>query len=717
MRSTSLAVAALVATAAVTGCGAGGHRQRHNLLLITLDTTRADRLGCYGRKDAHTPNLDRLAAAGSVFDHAYATAPITAPSHASILSGTYPPFHQVRDNDAYGVPPSLPWLPTILKQHGYTTAAMVAAVPLRSAIGFSRGFDYYGDQLEAPPGSLVITNLHMVGVASRRGERISEEFKLWLASRHDDDGPFFVWLHYYDPHYPWDPAGGYADLFATSPYEGEIAYMDECVGTALRALAENGLEATTGIVVVGDHGESLMEHGELTHALLTYGSTLRVPLIAHLPWLEKQPPRIDTFVSTTDVMPTALAALDIDLEPLNLPVQGRSLLPILLNGEPAAEDPAWDRQLYFESFYPFHHYRWSPLSGFIARRLKYIHGSEDELYDLKDDPAESRSLGSPEALAEMSSGLVALKAKLAEGRPASSRSEVDRQTLDSLRALGYVGSVSGRDAEALEDLSALPHPRIAMEAFFKYNEVLAKMRDGHLLQALELASSIAESYPEHKDARLLVASLHMQLGDLEAADRDFVSLIEDFDDKDVGFRAGLHFLSRGDLKRARGCFERLVAEDPGDVESLASLADVAVAEGAPAEARQLLEKALTVDPFYRDALLALAVLLDRQGAEESGRYFEKVAGRYPFDPHVNYDFAVYLLKHGREDEGLARLSQAAALASPPLWEAAQFALAGLFEQRGQLDRAVDALREITVSTNSPEALRQAQARLEALEAD
>ena len=174
-----LAAAAVVALTVGSACTPARPVER-NLVLITLDTTRADRLGCYGSTTVQTPNLDRIASRGTVFDHAFAVAPITAPSHASILSGTFPPFHQVRDNDLVAVPDGVPWLPEVLKEHGYTTAAMIAAFPLRSAMGFARGFDYFGDQLEAPPGSFVITNLHTVGVASRPGERISEEFGLWL---------------------------------------------------------------------------------------------------------------------------------------------------------------------------------------------------------------------------------------------------------------------------------------------------------------------------------------------------------------------------------------------------------------------------------------------------------------------------------------------------------------------------------------------------------
>jgi len=709
-------VAAAVALAVAAACNPQ-RTPEHNLILITLDTTRADRLGSYGSQTVHTPNLDRIAELGTVFDHAFAVAPITAPSHASILSGTFPPFHQVRDNDIAAVPAGVPWLPEIVGDRGYRTAAMVAAYPLRSAMGFARGFDYFGDQLEAPPGSFVITNLHTVGVASRPGEQISEEFRMWLAANHSG-GRFFVWLHYYDPHWPWTPRAGYADLYPDQPYDGEIAYMDDCIGKVLRVLADEGLAETTGLVVVADHGEGLMDHDELTHGLLLYNGTVRVPLIVRLPWLEKQRSRVDTFVSNADVMPTILDALGIEPEALGLPIQARSLVPLLApTSVDAPPGPAWDRSLYFETFYAFYHYRWSPLAGFAADGRKYIHGPTDELYDLRTDPAERRPLSEPAELDALAERLDRLEVELRRDRPSADRYQQSREELEKLRALGYVGGEAADDLESVADLSALLHPREAMPIFLKYNDILGLIHSGRFVEALDLARSIADADPHQKDARMTVASLNVQLGRTEAADQAFAELIEDFSDKDVVYQAGVYFQKRRNLELARQCFERLIADDPADIEAATRLAEVAVAQGDVDEGRRLLDGALAVDPAYREAMLGLAVLLDQQGEPEAEDRFRAVATRYPFDPRVSFDFGIFLLRHDRDAEAVERLRRAAALSDGPLFAAAQFALASHYERTGDLDQARACLREIVIQTDNPPALRQAQDRLAALGAE
>lgn len=716
MRATARAFTTALAVLSAPACLPQRAAER-NLVLITLDTTRADRLGCYGSRTVHTPNLDSIASKGTVFEHAIAVAPITGPSHVSILSGTYPPFHQVHDNDVAVVSQGVPWLPETLSRRGYRTAAMVAALPLRSAMGFSRGFDYFGDQLEAPAGSFVITNLHTIGVASRPGERISDEFRMWLAGNRSET-PFFVWLHYYDPHWPWEPRGGFAELYADQPYDGEIAYMDDCIGKVLRTLAEEGLAETTGLVVVADHGEGLMEHGELTHALLLYNGTIRVPLIVRLPWLDTQTPRVDTFVSNADVTPTVLEALGVEVASLGLPIQARSLMPLLNapRDEPRA-DASWDRPLYFESLYPYFHYRWSPLTGFVAGGRKYIHSPSDELYDLVADPGERHSIGRPEEHAALAQQLQQLEDELRRGRPATMRHRQSREELKKLRALGYVGGDADDDFESLHDLSTFLHPREAMPIFFKYNDILGLIHSRRFVEALELAQTISSADPLQKDARLTAGSLNAQLGRFDAADRTFAELMEDFSDKDVVYQAGVYFQKRRNLALAGQCFERLIAADPADIEAATRLAEVAVAQGDVNEGRRLLDGALAVDPAYREAMLGLAVLLDQQGEPEAEDRFRAVATRYPFDPRVNFDFGIFLLRHDRDAEAVERMRRVAALSDGPLFAAAQFALASHYERTGDLDQARACLREIVIQTDNPPTLRQAQDRLAALGAE
>lgn len=703
----ALAAALLLLT---TACGPrGGKSAPRNLVLITLDTTRADRLGCYGSKTVRTPNLDSVAAGGTLFERAFTPAPVTGPAHASILSGTFPPFHQVRDNDVYRVPGELPWLPSILKARGFATAAMVAAFPLRAGVGFARGFDYYGDHLEAPQESLAVTNVHTVGVASRRGDRVAAEFRAWLGENHGRE-PFFVWLHFYDPHFPYQPPEGYEELNPGHPYDGEVAFLDDCIGTVLRGLRETHLADRTGLVVVGDHGEGLMDHGESTHGLLLYNATLRVPFLVRLPWMTAQQRRVRTIVSSADVTPTVLDALGITPA---VSLQARSLLPLVSPGaDPAVVSGFARRPLYFETFYTFHHYGWSPLTGFILGGRKYIHGPVDELYDLDADMEEARDLGAGGERAGMAARLPSLADELRKGRPTSRPHDPTREEIAKLRSLGYLGGAARPDVEeALQRVPDLASPKDHMDVFFRHNEILGLALVGKVREARDEASLMAGEDPANKTARVMVATYSARLGHLEAADEAWSGLVRDFSDKDVLFAAGSHFLRRKNLLRARQCFERLAVQDPGDVEAQTRLGDVATAEGDPRAARLRYEQALATDPDFREALLGLAVSLDRLGDPGAERRFAAVAAKYPFDPKVSFNYGVYLTRHARPEEALEQLRRAAAFSEGPLWLAAQFGLAALYRQSGDVARARACLQEVELRTTSAEALTKAREML------
>lgn len=681
-----------------------------NVVLITMDTTRADRLGCYGCDQVDTPNIDGVAGRGTVFSRAFATAPITGPSHASILSGTYPPYHQVRDNAVSSVPSEVPWLADILKARGYRTAGFVAAYPVKGVFGFARGFDYFSDILEAPPGSVVITNLHSVGVASRKGEMVSREFALWLENNSAE--PFFVWLHYYDPHWPWDAGAGYADIYPDDPYNAEIAYMDDCIGTALDALDGAGLTDSTAVVLVADHGEGLMDHGELTHALLAYNTTLRVPLVFSFPWLE-QAPEVATPVSIVDVLPTILDALDMRAGTLDLPIQGLSLRP-LLEGD-RAEAGEGRRSLYFETFYPYFHYGWGVLTGVVDGRWKYIRGPDDELYDLDADLDEVDMVDDPDLKKEMSSRLTALSTQLKQGRPTSRTVELDRQALEMLRSLGYLGGVERASADELPDLEGLPIPRESMAAYFMHNQVLGLMRSGKYQDAARLCRQITEENPTHKDARLLLVNLHGLLGNQEHVGRLLDEVLEDFRDSDVLFQAGLFALSAGDHAEAKARFEEVVARDPGDFEALTALGMVYAEIGNVQAARDHFEAALALDPKHRDALLRLGALLDRHGISGGGDCFEQAIQQYPFDPEARFNYGIFLLRSGEPERALEHLKRASSLADGALFEPAHLALASYYQQVGDLGAARRYVREVMLKTRDPKTLQRAQAWLEALE--
>src|ERR1700676_1174740 len=399
-----LACIVWLAAGAFAGAGVAPNIIPPNIILITVDTARADRMGFLGSKLGLTPNLDSLARESVVFTHAYSQVPLTAPSHATILSGTYPQFHQVND---FQVPlaPDLPYAPAVLRAHGYRTSAFVGAMVLDPHAGFARGFDRGFDTYDAGfhqtrPGE---DRYHST---ERRGGEVVAHALAWL-NQHPR-GPFFMWLHLYDAHDPYDPPEPYKSKYAAAPYDGEIAYVDSAVGKFLSDLRTRGLYDGAVIAVMADHGEALGEHGEDTHGFFLYDETIHVPLLIKLPGAasagkdstrKSAGTKIENRVGLVDVLPTILQAVKI---PVPQEVQGESLLGMLMPkpvpGESAGASPApdasLDRPAYAETDYPRNTYGWSPLRSLRTGKYLYIKAPRQELYDQSADPKAEHDLSS-----------------------------------------------------------------------------------------------------------------------------------------------------------------------------------------------------------------------------------------------------------------------------------------------------------------------------------
>ncbi|HEX6852404.1 MAG TPA: sulfatase-like hydrolase/transferase [Candidatus Polarisedimenticolaceae bacterium] len=434
----------LILAFALAACACSGERPARGVLFVTLDTTRADRLGAYGYASASTPNLDALAARGVRFAQAQSTAPITLPAHASMFTGLYPPVHGVRYNGTFRVADERTTLAEVLKGAGFDTAAVPAAFPVAADTGLAQGFDRYEDLFSGPDrASLPDTAQRSAADVSRLGEA-------WL--REHARGRFFLWLHYYDPHDPYEPPAPWNARFQGRPYDGEIAYVDNEVGRVLRALTELGALDDTLIVVAGDHGEGLGDHREPTHKNLVYQSTMHVPLIV------KPPGRsvarvVEEPVSLVDLMPTVLDYAGV---PAPAEVQGVSLRPAI------AGDAATRRPLYFESLAGALSFGWAPLHGLRRGPYKFIEAPTPELYDLGADPGESSNLHGThaEVAADLRGELRA--ASDAWEKAAGSESAaapMDAETRDRLASLGYLGGgalpsrdAGGRDPKELAHL-------------------------------------------------------------------------------------------------------------------------------------------------------------------------------------------------------------------------------------------------------------------------
>src|SRR5713226_2961111 len=320
-----------------------------NVVVITIDTLRADHLGCYGYKQIRTPNIDALAAEGARFERAYTPVPVTLPAHTVIFTGAYPMLSGMHDFAANKLSPTQPTLASVLKEQGYTTGAVIGSAVLDSRLGLNHGFDFYYDHFDF--NRLQESNLDEM---ERPGNVVADVTLDWLGKNYQKK--FFLWMHLYDPHYPYRPPPPYRDEYKDRLYDGEIAFADAQVGRLIRFLKSKGLYGNTLIVLSGDHGESLGEHGEKTHGFFIYNATLHVPLLIHLPGAA--PPRVvPDPVSLADLMPTVLQTLNLDIPSQ---VQGRSLLP-LLNSKTKAREEA--RSLYAETFLPRLHFNWSELRG------------------------------------------------------------------------------------------------------------------------------------------------------------------------------------------------------------------------------------------------------------------------------------------------------------------------------------------------------------------
>jgi arylsulfatase A-like enzyme/Flp pilus assembly protein TadD len=407
-----------------------------NIILITLDTTRADRMDFLGSKRGLTPNLDVLAHDSSVFTRAYAQAPLTPTSHATILTGTYPQFHQVVPSPD-PLNKDLPYLPDILKTHGYATAAFIGSVALNLdlAVGFDRGFDLY-DAHYTWKGYTPKTRYQTV---ENRGGEVADRALAWV-SKHQQ-GPFFIWVHLFDAHDPYDPPEPYKTRYAKAPYDGEIAYVDSVMGNFLGQLKASGLYDGALIALTADHGESLGAHGENTHGVFLYDETIHVPLVIKLPGERDAGTRIETRVELTDLLPTLLENTGIEIPKL---VQGTSLLKLMepgSTGEKEAE--AWrDRGAYSQADYGRIAYGWSSLQSLRSGKYLYVQAPRRELYDDGIDPkAEHNLAAASSAVADtLSTKLKAFQQATANPHP-TTLALLDDNRSKQLAALGYMSNL------------------------------------------------------------------------------------------------------------------------------------------------------------------------------------------------------------------------------------------------------------------------------------
>jgi arylsulfatase A-like enzyme len=484
---------------AISACGgrSGPPDDAPHLLVITLDTARADRFSYTGASPVRTPAIDALAAEGTVFLQAVSPAPVTLPAHASLFTGRLPPGHGVRNNGTYRLPEEAVTLAEILRDRGYRTGAFVGAAVLAARYGLHQGFDHYDDAMDLRRS----TGLY----ADRRGETVVEAALKWLAAQ--PAGPTFAWVHLFDPHMPYDPPEAERALHPDSPYDAEIAYSDRVIGWLLDGYRELGLAEEAVIVFTSDHGESLGEHGEMTHGVFLYDSTLRVPLIIRLPG-RAGGGKITGQVSLMDLLPTLAGPMAF---PIPDGLDGRDLGPLLEGGE---LDPA---PAYSETLLPLENHGWFAQRGLRTERWKLISGPTTEIYDLEADPGEENDLAASEA--GRAGELTRILEAKSRTQAVASRLEMDESTMDQLRALGYLAAPAGprpssarEPAESSDPIPAAPDPTI------RRLESAGELFDRGLRdEAIELCLVLAASDPA--DERFKDALERMQATTGNSGDR------------------------------------------------------------------------------------------------------------------------------------------------------------------------------------------------------
>ena len=671
-----------------------------NVLLITFDTTRADRIGAYGNSKIQTPALDALADSGVLFDRAMAAVPITAPSHSTIMTGKYPLAHGVRDNGLFVLSDENKTLAEILKEEGYATAAAVGAYPVISRFGFSQGFDLFDDNLtghledylgERGPKQRMFFD-------ERRAAQVNEAVMPWLNDHKDE--PFFLWVHYFDPHQPFEPPPPYDRLYADDLYNGEIAYADSRIGHLLDYLKEIGVMDNTLVVMTADHGEGLGEHNEVTHAMLAYDSTLRVPLIIRPPG-GVAPKVVQERVATVDILPTVLDLLGIETPDT---VNGRSLRPYW--SDAGVQPP--DRQIYAENLSPRLSHGWGELRVLYDGDYKYIHGPRPELYDLSTDPDEISDLigDLPQIAENLKEELEYFMFDHAEG--VSSAQSVDSEVVARLQSLGYLQGGAQDGHEIIEELRSdgiPPQDRVG--------DINVLSASKHLLfqsrpeDALVYTRKLVAGAPNSQSYLELHASALAGSGHLDEAWEILQRLSSAGDSTEMlAINVANYLFGNGDEAEAIDYLKsRAITSKSGRVHwFIALLVD---RQGKSGAAREFLEEAVAIAPEFATARVDLAIrkarVGDYRGAEAE---FVRALKDGPFSARGHFNYGAFLYGEGRQREAARHFRRAADLA--PRYLRAYVALVTVYTELGELDLAsgvVDTLGRI-----APDSEELAEAR-------
>ena len=720
-------------------------KSKPNVLIVTFDTTRADHLGYAGGSEGVTPNLDALAADGTWFSTCVSSQPLTLPSHTTIMTGLHPYSHGVRNNGGYVLRDDVTTLAERLKGEGYSTHAIVSSFVLDSQFGLDQGFDGYDDDLRGGPTPPLFMFKEIIG------GRVVDKALEWLGLREKAEDPFFLWLHFYDPHANYDPPEDVATKFAGDPYSAEIHYADRELGRVIAKLESLDLMDETLIVFTGDHGESLGEHGEQSHGVFIYDATTRVPLFVKGPGVPSGK-RVDSLVRSADVTPTVLELLGL---PEAEGLDGSSAVG-LMKGK--AEE---SRVAYSESMAPLINFGWSDLRAYRSESTRVIEAPRREIFDLGKDPGELRNVFDvPGAQPADSRRLLVSVQGTRERDPFTSggqqADQIDPETKKKLAALGYVfgtvRDVEGPRADPKDRISQWESFQVAQKMIRekRYDEAVGLIRgllevdtenvtamgslanalvaSRHREEALEVFRTMIELDPGRENGYLGSARILMNLGRYEEAIELAKAVIEMNPENPEGYTAlGDIYLETEQYGEAEPLFRRAFSIDPNSTLAVSGLGNCLNRMGRHQESLTVLRAGHEKEPESQAIVYNLAVVADRLGDSKSaGAYYQKsleidsdhsmtwnnlgslldragkrdealrcIAKARELDPdnvEATYNLGVLLLAGGRAEEALALLNEA--LKQRPTLIQAAVQRANALEALGRIDQAVDAFRRL-----------------------
>lgn len=631
--------AAVALAALLFGTCARGGAVRPDVLLITVDTTRADRVGTYGDHLARTPALDALARGGHLFARATCQIPLTAPSHASILTASYPPYHGVRKNGGFALDPAFDSLAEILHDAGYKSGAFLSSFALNELYGFAQGFDVF-DDIDATREFLVIVEgggqaAQRMTYPERHSTQTVDAALKWLATTGRD--PVFLWVHLYDPHIPYDPPRPFAQAVGGDAYRGEMAAMDREIGRLIDAFSRRG---PTIVALAGDHGEAFGEKNEHGHGFLIYESTMHIPfMLSFPPQLAPATLRADV-AETVDLMPTILSLAAV---PWSGPMQGRDL----------SQAATADSSAYLESLYGKIEYRWSDLRAIRSGDWKLINGGTAELYHLGADPSEERNIASDNAeiVSQLRSRIPEIVAVKPDLPDTAGVVEVSPEEAEALAALGYIGSarivksrgsldetvgrgrdpregmawagmigrvdslIAGGDRDSAMALAARVGMAEAGGPVIRLAAGGTLFNLGHYERALQIFEAIRSEAPEYADAHVNIGACMILLGRFTEARSALDIALELDPDSPLGnFNLGRLLVSEAKLDSAIVPLRRTIENDPRQVQAMVLLAKIYLQKGYAEDAYEAVLEANRVAPNHPEAR-EIRQLLERQYPE------------------------------------------------------------------------------------------------------